>query len=147
MWPEGREKSENKFTNWKLKTTRDQIFSMGGNCIRSVEDLWHFSGLLQALTWVSHCWLKRALKYNSPGIWRTSENRASPRTEWCNWPHKLSWKWEERTCMFVLFKNSDSLSVWGQLPWQGQLRGRLEIWRHNRSLSKICSGERSIQFL
>lgn len=59
-------------------------------------DLWHFSVLLQAHMWAHQCCLMTLLNHNPPGIWRTSWNRASLHTEWCNWLHKLSWKSEER---------------------------------------------------
>ena len=51
--------------------------------------------------------LMTVLKYNSPGIWRTFENRAFPRTGLCNWRHKLIWKLEkEETNKEFVFPHS-----------------------------------------
>jgi len=76
------------FLQYVQRTGRHQTRTWVGNCICCVVGLWHFSSHLQA----TRRHLMRALKYISPGIWRTSENRVSPRTEWCSWPHKLIWR-------------------------------------------------------
>lgn len=57
-------------------------------------NLWYFSCLLQAYRRLPLP--SNENSHNSPGTWRTSENIASPHVEWCNWRHRLSWKWEER---------------------------------------------------
>lgn len=58
----------------------------------------HFSGLLQAHTWLHCSWLMMAHKSISPGIWKTCGNRVSPQIDSCSWLHRRGW--EENRWLF-----------------------------------------------